>query len=385
MLNQIIRPLTRVFWQFADLKNAMRELWITFILKLLLIAGYQVVNITLVLWFSSDFGLSDQKSLGLVVLWSTFLSIFTVLAGSLTDALGFRKTFFLGTGLCVVSRLVMVCATNFWVAIIAGLIPLAIGEALTGPVLVAAARTYSNTKQRAISFSLIYSIMNAGFLIGNWLFDDVRHALGEHGHFAIGGIELSTYRTLILVSMVIELLVFPFIFLIREGAQATDEGVRLAPRKAPEPAGKTASSAFTMIGRTARETVRNFAQLIGQSGFYRLLAFLLFIAFLKLIYRQLDYVFPKFCIRVLGDGAPAGKLNGLAEPTPPFAGAIAPLERALGQWVLLEHAHQTPVSHEHQRRPDIPAREDHFLLHRTLCRNSRSCLVRRLQPRGALP
>ena len=39
-------------------------------------------------------------------------------------------------------------------------------------------------------------------------------------------------------------------------------------------------------------------ELVKQSGFYRLLAFLMFIAFLKLIFMQMYYVFPTFGIRV---------------------------------------------------------------------------------------
>jgi hypothetical protein len=45
-----------------------------------------------------------------------------------------------------------------------------------------------------------------------------------------------------------------------------------------------------------------------QAGVYRLLAFLILIAFLKLILMQMYYVYPKFGIRELGDGAPIGRL-----------------------------------------------------------------------------
>jgi hypothetical protein len=42
-----------------------------------------------------------------------------------------------------------------------------------------------------------------------------------------------------------------------------------------------------------------------------LLAFLVLIAFVKLIYRQMDYVYPIFAVRELGPGAPIGKLWGM--------------------------------------------------------------------------
>ena len=62
---------------------------------------------------------------------------------------------------------------------------------------------------------------------------------------------------------------------------------------------------------SAIDTVALFKRLLGQSGFYRLLAFLLLIGFLKLIFLQMDYVFPKFGIRELGNGAPIGHLSNI--------------------------------------------------------------------------
>jgi len=143
------------------------------------------------------------------------------------------------------------------------------------------------------------------------IFDDVRTALGEHGHFGLAGVQLTTYRTLLLVSFLIECACFPLICFIREGARATDDGVVIKPKRTGAASGGIFVSATTTIRNASRDTVRNFTELVQQPGFYRLLAFLLFVAFLKLIYRQLDYVFPKFSIRMLGDGVPVGKLIGI--------------------------------------------------------------------------
>ena len=75
-----------------------------------------------------------------------------------------------------------------------------------------------------------------------------------------------------------------------------------------------------------RESARLFAGLLRQAGFYRLLAFLILIAFLKLILMQMYYVYPKFGIRELGDGAPIGRLwainSILIIVLVPFVGAL---------------------------------------------------------------
>src|SRR5260370_21243425 len=65
------------------------------------------------------------------------------------------------------------------------------------------------------------------------------------------------------------------------------------------------------VRQSARETAVLFRRLIGQSGFYRLLVFFLFIGFLKAIFLLMDYVFPKFGDREMGLHAPVGKLSAI--------------------------------------------------------------------------
>ncbi len=296
--------------KFTVLQGAQRELWIALVAKFLNFAAYAVTNLTLKRWLSTEFGYSDQQALGIVAAWSLTMTVVTLLVGSLTDAIGLRKAFFLGVWVCLVARGVMVCASVKWVALAFGLFPLAVGEALGTPVLVAAIRRYSTTKQRSISFSFSYMMMNVGSFAAAFLFDWVRQGLGEQGHLTLplAGTTITTYRTLFLVSWGIELLLLPLLWFVRRGAEATDDGVIFTPER-PRAAGMSLwRSFFTTLRDSARDTVRLFAGLLKQDGFYRLLIFLMLIAFLKLIFMQMYYVFPEFGIRVLGDGAPVGRL-----------------------------------------------------------------------------
>src|SRR5207302_4713392 len=102
----------------------------------------------------------------------------------------------------------------------------------------------------------------------------------------------------------------PTIYFLRRGVP---DG-QLTNRQASD--GRSARSGFwTEIARTVRkgsnDTLALFRRLIAQSGFYRLLVFFLFIGFLKAIFLQMDYVFPKFGIRELGVNAPVGKLSAI--------------------------------------------------------------------------
>ena len=296
--------------KFTVLKGAQRNLWLTFLIKFLIYTAYSVTNKTMVLWLSKDLGFSDQAAGALVGwVWAPAMTVFTLLAGSLTDAIGLRRTFFLGVAICTIARSVMVVTTIPSLALACGVLPLAVGEALGTPVLLAATRRYSTVAQRSISFSIIYMIMNIGYFAAGWIFDYVRQL---HLHVSLVGFEPSSYQQLFMVSLAFEIVLFPVIYFIRRGAEANNGG-----RVIEKSSGDDGSppSFWKSIGDTVRQTAIDtahlFRRLIGQSGFYRLLVFFLFIGFLKAIFLQMDYVFPKFGIRELGVNAPVGKLSAI--------------------------------------------------------------------------
>jgi MFS family permease len=296
--------------KFTVLKGAQRELWLTFLIKFLIYTAYSVTNKTMVLWLSKDLGFSDQAAGALVGwVWAPAMTVFTLLAGSLTDAIGLRRTFFIGVAICTVARSVMVVTTIPSLALACGVLPLAVGEALGTPVLLAATRRYSTTAQRSISFSIIYMIMNVGYVAAGYIFDYVRQL---NLRVSLFGFEPTSYQQLFMVSLAFEIVLFPVIYFIRRGTEATNEGPVISRSSRNLSAGR---SFWSGIGETVRksaiDTAQLFRRLIGQSGFYRILVFFLLIGFLKAIFLQMDYVFPKFGIRELGLQAPVGKLANI--------------------------------------------------------------------------
>jgi MFS family permease len=298
--------------KFTVLKGAQRELWLTFLIKFLIYTAYSVTNKTMVLWLSKDLGFSDQAAGALVGwVWAPAMTIFTLLAGSITDAIGLRRTFFLGVAICTVARSVMVVTTIPSLALACGVLPLAIGEALGTPVLLAATRRYSTVAQRSISFSIIYMIMNVGYIAAGWIFDYVRQL---NLRVSVFGFEPSTYQQLFMVSLAFEIVLFPVIYFLRRRAEASNPDLsgpidQLSRHRAA--ARNFLSGIWETVRQSAIDAARLFQRLIGQSGFYRLLLFFLFIGFLKAIFLQMDYVFPKFGIRELGVNAPVGKLSAI--------------------------------------------------------------------------
>jgi hypothetical protein len=201
--------------------------------------------------------------------------------------------------------------------------------------MVAAIRRYSTTAQRSISFSMFYLMMNLGFLVQGFIFDGVRSALGEYGRYTLPilGTTLSAYQMLFLVSLLLEIVLVPILYFgIREGAAADEAGGPITP------AGPLLKSSGTHgIGRmlmltvrnTLRDTGRNMVALRRQPGFYRLLTFLMLIAGVKVVYATMNYAYPKFGIRELGEGAPLGRLWSVTNSA--LIIVLVPLVGALSQ------------------------------------------------------
>lgn len=306
--------------KFTVLGSAKRELWLTFVIKLLIYTAYSITNKTMVLWLSKDLGFSDQGARALVGWgWAPVMTIFTLLAGSLTDAIGLRRTFFLGVAICTFARSVMILTVSPSLALVAGLLPLAVGEALGTPVLLAATRVYSTTAQRSIAFSILYALMNVGYLAAGYIFDFIRSL---DLHINIAGFQPTPHEQLFAVSLTLEILLFPTIYFLRSRETEAAKG---RERRA---------KFFSELARSARKGVNDtaalFRRLLGQSAFYRLLVFFLFIGFLKAIFFLADYVFPTFGDREMGLNAPVGKLAGINAIVVIF---LAPVVGALTQRV----------------------------------------------------
>src|SRR5215475_2427308 len=151
--------------------------------------------------------------------------------------------------------------------------------------------------------------MNVAYVAAGWIFDYVRQI---NWHVSLFGFEPTSYQQLFIVSLVFEVVLFPVIYFLRRGAEANDRGSVVdgsSHSRGTTPA--FWSGIRATVRKSATDTAHLFRRLIGQSAFYRLLVFFLFIGFLKAIFLQMDYVFPTFGIRELGFNAPIGRLSAI--------------------------------------------------------------------------
>jgi MFS family permease len=303
--------------KFTVMRHAPRELWIIYGAYILENLAYKVGSATvLTLWLSSDLGFGDKSAGAMVATWSAVMTLITVFIGPLTDALGVRRTFLLGFGVCLVSRTVMALTVERWVVLPFGLYLQAVGIALMIPVMAAACKKYSNTAQRSVAFSLYYALMNLGYAMGDWIFDRVRsaqHGLGEHGHWTLPllGTDLSTYRVLILFGVVFTIpgMLLTW-FCLRDGVEMTETGVTITPRQKIVAANPLAALVAT-VRDTAAKTGKIFASLWRQPNLYKFLLFVTLIVGVKMLFFHLSYTFPKYGVRELGEGAPIAHASSM--------------------------------------------------------------------------
>lgn len=291
---------------FALIKlgSAPRDVWVTYGLKLVSVTAYKILNFTLAGWLANDLGFDKQTGFYIIAAWSIFMTLATILSGSITDVLGLRKTLLIGVTFCVVSRLCMITLENHWLIFIFAMVPLAIGEALCTPVLVAALRKFTQPSQRTVAFSLFYALMNFGFMIGYFASDAVsKSVLGMEGaSWSIVGRQFSQYQTLLFSSMTVELLMIPLILLMRKVPQVKDEVLaQLSYFK----------GLWHTIVKATHDVLGLLSTLLSTKGVYRLLVFLLLIGLLKIVFNVMDYVLPTFTELELGKGVNTGRFNAV--------------------------------------------------------------------------
>jgi MFS family permease len=294
-------------YALTKLEGAPRDLWCTFGLKFFSVVAYKILNVALIAWLAQDLGMGKAAAFSVIGAWGMTMTIATLLSGSLTDAIGIRRTLLFGLGICLVTRVVMLGIGQKYVALCCGLFPLAIGEALCTPVLVAAMRRSTTPTQRSVAFSLFYALMNLAFLVAYLLRDGLQSAgvatAGGNPVLTFAGFELTVPQGLILLSLALELFLLPLIWMLKADAAELHE-TPLADRP---------TSVWGAISKAASDTFGLLGKLVHSRGFYRLLCFLIFIGLLKVVFNIMDYVLPDFMRLELGRAGEdrAGRLNAI--------------------------------------------------------------------------
>lgn len=212
-------PVTNYFSEFKVLKDTSKDFWLANTIQFFDGLAYFSMVTPLTLYLTLNCGFNDESSGAWFGIYTLFVTAFMFAVGSICDIIGVRKSLIFGTGLLVVSRLLLgivpgipwlkgsvvaetvvnlvpfvgkisadfAKTTDLKLAVQALLLVMALGTAFMSPVLITAVRRFTKRKIRATGFNVNYLIMNIGAIIaGAGVIDGFRKWLGEfHGNMAI--------------------------------------------------------------------------------------------------------------------------------------------------------------------------------------------------------
>ena len=216
----------------VGLSGSPRELYLMFFTKLTEYSAYGAASYTFVLYLAQDVGLGDQGGTAYYTVFALTMTVVTMVVGAVCDIIGVKKSLLIGTGMLLTARFFMPLTTDIVVVSILGFLPMAIGSAITGPVLKVGIKKFTTIEGATLGFGLFYTLMNVGFAVGGWMFDAIRTQFGDGGSVMLPLLgELSTYQIILGVGFFINIPDLIAVLIMREGAEMTENGPVLHPPK----------------------------------------------------------------------------------------------------------------------------------------------------------
>jgi len=316
-----------IVWKYVkDLHESPRDMWILFGYMVIQYIAYAAMNPVLTLWLSADCGLTDQWAGNVIMIWSILLSCIGMVAGALVDTIGVRKVMFLSVVFLFIARLAMSFITNPWIVFALGFIPFALGFALVSPVISVSIKRYTTKEGAALGFGLFYVIMNAAYAVGGWLIDFVRDKfalkdetgkiINENAGTTLAGIHFSSYQILFLIAVGMTIVGALVIMFIRDGIEVveeTDESGKTTSKIVKKPVEQHGSGLQAVQG-AAVSMGKKIGGAVKENYFWIFIGILTITLFVRFVFFHLHYTFPKYGIRVLGEGAKIGSIYGVLNP-----------------------------------------------------------------------
>jgi MFS family permease len=313
-----VLALAAIVWSYAKgLKNSPRDLWLLFGYKVVEYAAYAAMNMALILWLTRDCGLGDVAAGSVISAWSILLSVTGMFAGALVDTIGIRRTMILSVFFLILARLALSFLTHPALVFVFALIPLALGFAIVAPVISVAIKRYTTREGAALGFGLFYVLMNLAFALGGVFFDWIRgryatrdaagKIIDENAGAVLLGLHFSTYQMIFvfcLAATVVSLLITWF---VRDGVEMTDDGVIVRQQESK-------GSGLAALRGAAVETWSVIAGTVRERFFRIYMGLLSLTLFVRFVFFHFQYTFPKYGIRVLGEGAKIGSIYGVLNP-----------------------------------------------------------------------
>lgn len=294
-------PKTTLGEDLRALLRCPRELWLIYLATFFEYLGIFSFLPTLPLWLSQDFGMDDKKAGWWAATFSTLVTLFVFLVGSIADTIGVRRTLLISFALAAFTRLGMAVAPSPDMAI-ATLLAFGFAYATTSPVLQAAVQRASSKQTRSFAFSLWYVSFNlAGAMCGPLVIDLTRRAFLDPatGKLANRAVDLpllgermfSANTAIMALGFVFATIAFGVIMTVRKNFEH-----RIDPADAAsgEPAPKKVSPLIAL-----RDVLKD-------RPFWRFMVLLVLLSLVRMMFQHMHFTWPKYVLREQGEGFPMG-------------------------------------------------------------------------------
>ncbi len=299
------------------LRASPRDLWLLYGTKVLEYSAYAMINMTIVLYLTKNFGMGDVAAGTYFSVWSILINFFTIVIGAVTDTIGIKRTLLLGTITLIITRFILALSGDIYTATVFGFMPYAFGLAVMAPVISVGIKKMTTKETAAMGFALFYTLMNVGYAIGGWLWDKIRiGVVASGGSWTVPGLgaALAPYEAIFFAGFLLTLPSLLFLALLRDGVELDDkEQVVFKPQP------KLPGGIFTVAKNTAVNALTGTAKSLkstwSDTFFYKFLLIIFIVVFVRLVFFHLNSMtLPKYGLRLFGPGAKIGALYGVLNP-----------------------------------------------------------------------
>jgi POT family proton-dependent oligopeptide transporter len=189
---EVKNPFREIIDPFINVVKASRALWginLSYLLEGLLYFG---VLSLLSIYFNEYIGLNDIEADFMVGILTSGITLAMLLLGATVDWIGVRKSLLISLFLFLIGRILLSLAPGtgpaglwrsaHWVAM-GGLLGIILGLGIYQPACYAAVRKFTNVKNAAMGYAMLYALMNLGGFLPGLLSPPIRRAYGITGVF----------------------------------------------------------------------------------------------------------------------------------------------------------------------------------------------------------
>ena len=294
-------PKTTLGEDLRALLRCPRELWLVYLATFFEYLGIFSFLPTLPLWLSNDFGMDDKRAGWWAATFSTLVTLFVFIVGSIADTIGGRRTLLISFALAALTRLGMAVAPSTDMAI-ATLLAFGFAYATTSPVLQTAVQRASSKQTRSFAFSLWYVSFNlAGAMTGPLVIDLTRRAFldpstGKLASRAITlpllGERMFTANTAIMaLGFLFATIAFGVVLLVRKNFEHRVDAEEAAAGEA------TPKKVSPLIA---------LRDVLSDRPFWRFMVLLVLLSLVRMMFQHMHFTWPKYVLREQGDDFPIG-------------------------------------------------------------------------------